>query len=315
MPQHLFIDHAESRLKLAQRALEIRIPGRPLAHVPLHNLEQVSITADIEVPTRLIHALCSAGIPVSLLHPRQKVAATQCLNLVHGNHGRRLRQYQRVLDTQSSLAGARRLVAGKLLSQERALGRYGRERAELQGRARRAAGAIAALRAQVSAAEAETLLGLEGAASRAYFEFLRHLFAESWAFEGRNKRPPRDPVNALLSLSYSLLTNECARALQVAGLDPAYGVYHSVHYGRPSLACDLVELFRVCADAFVWRLLAEQRLRPHHFSRQLQACVLKKEGRQRFFPAYQVRLAATRRLIARSARALARELDEEIAHV
>lgn len=311
MTQHLYLDQANSRLSLDGRSLKISVPERPVTHVPLHMLQAITLIADIELSSHLLHRLASQGVAVTILAPRSKGMATECINLSHGNHQRRLAQYAIALDDTRRLEWSRLLVCWKLHTQRHQLARFAKRRSALAGRCRNAGSQLRLQQRQTMQAQADALLGIEGSASRLYFQLFRQVLPKSLGFEARNKRPPKDPVNALLSLSYSLLTSECSRALQIAGLDPAFGVYHQVSYGRPSLACDLVELVRTQADHFVWRLLARQELREHHFSQQLGACLLKKEGRAIFFPLYEVRLASCRRHIHRLARRLSREWQNE----
>ena len=95
---------------------------------------------------------------------------------------------------------------------------------------------------------------MEGAAQAAYFRAYCSLFAEALAFNGRNRRPPRDPVNACLSLGYTLVHFEAARAAYAAGLDPFLGFFHEIAFGRESLACDLMEPVRPLVDAWLWEM-------------------------------------------------------------
>ena len=141
------------------------------------------------------------------------------------------------------------------------------------------------------------LLGVEGSAARIYFKAYSSFFNSKWDFNSRNKRPPKDPVNALLSLGYTMLLREVDQTLQRVGLDPAFGFYHKTSHGRSSLACDLLELYRTQIDFFVYELLAEQVLKSEHFTYQLNACLLTKEGRSRFFPAYQKAMKPCRRAL------------------
>lgn len=314
MTRHLYLDHANTTLALDGRSLTVRLPERPVTHVPLHMLERLTIVADVTVSTHLLHRLSSEGVAVTLMSPRSKSQATECLTLSHGNHGRRLAQYALVLDEARCLAWSRLLVRWKIKAQRHQLLRFAQRRSAEAGYCRKVERTLAELQRRVGQAEHATLLGLEGSAARAYFIAFQRLVPASLGFEGRHKRPAPDPVNALLSLTYSMLTSECSRALQRVGLDPAYGVYHRVDYGRPSLACDLVELVRPRADHFVWRLLARQDLRAHHFTQQLEACLLKKEGRAIYFPCYEVRLADCRRHIHRLAGRLTQRWQKESAH-
>lgn len=312
MTQHLYIDHQGAALSLKGRSLAVTIPERPVTHVPLHMLERIVIVADITISTHLLHRLSGAGVAVSLMAPRSKKMATECVTLEHGHHARRLLQYALVLNEARCLVWSRQLVVWKIKTQRHQLVHFATRRAAEAGRCHRAERQLAALQQQAyQAHDTSTLLGLEGSASRFYFGCFQRLVPKSLGFEGRHKRPAPDPVNALLSLTYSLLTSECSRALQQAGLDPSYGVYHRVSYGRPSLACDLVELVRTRADHFVWRLLARQDLRAEHFTQQLDACLLKKSGRAIFFPCYEARLAACRQHIHRLARRLRKRLEAE----
>ncbi len=118
-----------------------------------------------------------------------------------------------------------------------------------------------------SATELESLRGLEGAAGRIYYSAFSGLIRnEAFAFQGRNRRPPRDPMNALLSFIYMLLINEVLSAVKTVCLDPYLGSLHEVSYGRPSLACDLVEEYRsFLGDRVVLGLVNRKTIRPEDF--------------------------------------------------
>lgn len=146
---------------------------------------------------------------------------------------------------------------------------------------------------------------MDGAAGAAYFEAYQQLFAASLGFNGRNRRPPRDPVNVVLSLSFTLLHAEAVRCLFAVGLDPLLGVYHEPCFGRESLACDLVELFRPLAERWIWRLFADEVLRIEYFTLAEDAqrpCTLGKRGREVFYAEYDVAAQSWRRLMRRTAR-------------
>lgn len=130
-------------------------------------------------------------------------------------------------------------------------------------------------------------LGIEGAFAAFYFKTLGELLPASLNFNGRNKRPPKDPFNALLSLGYTLLHYEWVREIYMMGLDPFIGFYHQLHWGRESLACDLLEPFRPLYDSFILNLLTQKTVRPEDFSYTKEGCLLKKAGRLRFYEAYE----------------------------
>lgn len=319
MSQHLFIDNKATELRVGKTYLEIRQPERRIASIPFHLLSHVTIACDLALSTHIIHRLCSEGITVTLLSGKSKQPATQCFAMTHGHHARRLAQYRVVLDQQTSLAGAQRLVKKKIHSYIRQVHRFIRYRPELKHEGELLIGEFRVISTQIQDRSLKSLLGIEGNAAKRYFNFFGKLMPPTMPFNGRNKRPPKDPVNALLSLTYSLFTSECARALEACGLDPAFGLYHQVAYQRPSAACDLVELFRTQADFFVWRLVAEQQLRPEHFGQQLSACVLNKTGKSIYFSAYFAQLDSCRQRFYRYARQIAQSLhhldSEEIDYV
>jgi len=142
------------------------------------------------------------------------------------------------------------------------------------------------------------LLGIEGMAARPYFQELPGLIKKpeaeagmSFDFEGRNRRPPKDPVNALLSLAYALLAKDLTIVLQAVGFDPFLGFYHRPRYGRPALALDLMEEFRpLVADSIVVNAINTGVVKPGDFRRRAGAVALSDTGRSRFLRAYERRM-------------------------
>ncbi len=131
-------------------------------------------------------------------------------------------------------------------------------------------------------------------------------------FKGRNKRPPTDPCNSLMSLTYTLLYKEASKALFAAGLDPSIGFYHQASYNRQSLACDLVELLRAKADIWLISLLKKQTLRHDHFNYEANgACYFSKTGRLLYFPAYEKQAKKWRKLLKVYASALSHYIETE----
>ncbi|MBX6323928.1 MAG: CRISPR-associated endonuclease Cas1, partial [Rhodospirillaceae bacterium] len=166
---------------------------------------------------------------------------------------------------------------------------------------------LAGLAGRLDAApDLDTLRGLEGAAAAAFLRAFCRLFAPALGFVERTRRPPRDPVNAALSLAYTLLHAEAVRAAWAAGLDPFVGFLHAPLPGRESLACDLVELARPAVDRWVWGLFRERTLRADHFTSVNGACLMGKVGRAAFYEAYEVLATTERRRLRHAAAALAR---------
>jgi CRISPR-associated protein Cas1 len=142
----------------------------------------------------------------------------------------------------------------------------------------------------------DALLGIEGNAARVYFsQFAQTLkprdFDATWDFDGRNRRPPKDPINAMLSFAYAVLAKECTVALLSEGLDPYWGLYRLPRHGRPALALDLMEPFRpVIADSVVITAINTGMVRAGHFSRTASACAMNDAGRKGLLRAYEARL-------------------------
>ena len=179
----------------------------------------------------------------------------------------RLAQYRALTDPERTLALARRIVGAKIANQRDLLLRHARRRPE-SGTLRVAAKAMRANASHLARCSTlDEVRGCEGAASACYFRvFGELLLAPGFRFDGRNRRPPRDPVNALLSLRYTLLSNDVQSAIEIVGLDPHLGALHAPLAGRPSLVCDLVEEHRaVVIDALVVAALNKNAFKPGDF--------------------------------------------------
>lgn len=205
----------------------------------------------------------------------------------------RIAQYGRLTDLEWRLAIARRIVTAKIGGQRALLMRSARN----HGRPDLSAASEALLDPLRRVARAKTLpeaMGCEGRAARIYFQALPGAIRSDLPFRGRSRRPPRDPVNALLSLGYGMLTAETTGALAGMGLDPQVGVFHSPRKRVPALAEDILEAFRApAADALALSLANLRVLRPDHFETTAeQGCRLTKPGLELFFRHYRRRMTA-----------------------
>jgi len=251
--------------------------------VPLAPLSRVFMRGDVTLSSSLLGKLGERGIGVVVLSGR-KAEPTMLLGRPHNDAARRVAQYRLSLDADFCLRFSRAIVEAKLNAQAAFLAE--RRDVELQSRylltlsLRRLDGAIAAVDAQTSTA---SLRGLEGAGAAAYFEGFSDLLPERLKFHSRNRRPPKDPVNAVLSLGYTLLHAEAVLALYGAGLDPFIGFYHALDFSRESLACDVVEPLRVEVDRHALTLFRTEKLRMDDFSQTDGACLMGKAGRTRFY--------------------------------
>ncbi len=202
----------------------------------------------------------------------------------------RRRQYERARDERFWLAQARAIVTGKI---KNLLAFARRQQAAAAGRE------LGLLRKSLEsvqqAGSVETLLGIEGAASAAYFRVFRACVPPPWQFERRAAHPPLDEVNALLSLSYTLLYNRMTSHLNMIGLDPYQGFFHQVRHGHAALASDLIEEFRpLIADALVLKLLRRKQLKPQDVARERGEFRLRPEGAKVFFAEFERKLNSRR---------------------
>jgi CRISPR-associated protein Cas1 len=307
----LYLDRRATRLQLEGRALAIYVEDQRQGTVPLQLLESVVMRSAVTLESSLLARLADAGVGVVAFGGRNAAKLALMHGRSHNDGARRVGQYRRFDDASWRLAWARRLVCGKLRRQQRLLTEALSARPDQRlvltkggdqlRQARRRAADPTVLRV-------DTLRGIEGAAAAAYFKAFGSLLAASLGFSGRNRRPPRDPVNAALSLGYTLLHYEAVRACYGAGLDPIIGYYHELDFGRESLASDLIEPLRPLVDGWVWMLFRERRLRDEHFSRADGACLLGKTGRQHFYAGWEVFARPHRRLLRRICRKLAADL-------
>lgn len=311
----LYIDRRDVSLTHDAGALVVRADGRRIGMVPLEPITRVVLRGNASLQVNLLGQLGARGIGVIVLSGR-KGEPTLCLPRRHHDAHLRVAQARSSLQADFCLAQARRLVHDKLQGQRELLLDLRQTHAEHRYPLTRAAEQISQCRLELDAAQTlASLRGLEGAGASAYFAGLRFVVPQSLGFEGRKRRPPRDPLNALLSLTYTLLHAETALALHAAGLDPAIGFYHQLAYGRESLACDVVEPLRPMADRLCLDMFASQTLKSEYFSVNEQGCLLGKTGRQRYYAAYEEGVGAVRERMQAQVRQLAQALlpDKEFA--
>ncbi|MDY6813678.1 MAG: CRISPR-associated endonuclease Cas1 [Pseudomonadota bacterium] len=303
----VIIDRRGTVLTRQGGALCIREPDQPPRNLPLRMIDRLVVAGAVQLDSTLLTQLAAQQTAVLILPARGAGRSSQLFATGHGDLTRRLGQYRLAVDAPARCALARRIVTFRVLGQRRLLQRMLTMRPDLRRRLLPAMGALGGIRLSVATAtDAPRLRGLEGAASAQFFAAYRAAFAPSLGFERRNRRPPRDPVNAALSLGYTLLHADALRALSVAGLDPLLGFLHEPVHGRESLACDLVELGRSRVEAYIWRLFATQTLRGEDFRDDNGAVRLGKNARSRFFATWEQQAPTHRRWLHRYARGLAR---------
>ncbi|HSV72144.1 MAG TPA: CRISPR-associated endonuclease Cas1 [Chthonomonadales bacterium] len=238
----LYVREQGAAIHRTGERLVIRKDGTVIQSVRLREVERVVLVGPIDMTTPAMYALLDAGIDTDLLTEggryRGRLAPGDGKNVLL-----RRTQHRRADDEGFRLGMARVILDAKIANCRYVLLRFLRNHASpaIEAAAGRLEKAQESLARQTSL---ESCLGVEGDAARAYFAALGQMTLGDFAFSERSRRPPRDPVNALLSFGYTLLATECAGALAAHGLDPYVGMVHSVQYGRPALALDLLEEFR-----------------------------------------------------------------------
>ena len=327
---NLLLDRAQLDIRAEGEALALYEAGQRRGTVPVKLVDRCVIHgAQTRLDTGVLIKLAEAGATTVLMSPRQGRRIAIVLGPWHNDAAVRLAQAARVMDDPWSGGWARALVRAKLARQARtlrtllaqrpdarkplfdALSQIDRALRELPPPQADRAGATSAR--EVAAEEAappalHRLRGIEGAAARAYFGGLAGVMPSALGFAGRNRRPPRDPVNAGLSLAYTLLHAQAVQACGSAGLDPLLGFYHRPAFGRESLASDLIEPLRPAIDLWLWELLRARTLREEHFTLDKGACLLGKAGRSIFYAAWEAAAAPWQRWLRAQTRQLAAAL-------
>lgn len=308
----LYVDRTTMELRYRAGAIELREEGERIQTVPASLLKRVVIRGDVLLTSAAIAALAEQGITLVMMAGRGGQRVAQTIGREANDACARIAQCQRLGDEQFTTAWARIVLRAKVKSQRGTLASALHVRPDVRKPLSDAIAALDGVRARMSTAgNRATLRGLEGAAAAAYFAGFRQLFAESLEFRTRRRRPPTDPVNASLSLGYTLLTAEAVRVCWGAGLDPFVGFLHLPAFGRPSMACDLAEPWRAHVDAWVWTQFRDRWLRAEHFGREGSgACLLAKAGRAKFYAAWTSLQRPLERSLRRHASRAARILAE-----
>jgi CRISPR-associated protein Cas1 len=311
----LYLDRKEIELRHEGKHLCLYEGGERRGTIPLNVVDRVVVRGRATLTTGVLGLLAEEGVGLVVLSGRHGRSAAILQGRLHGDAARRIAQYRWHHDEAYRLEWARRVVALKLRAQCRFLQQALAIRPDCRkplsdGIENLKKAMITVSKASVPAPGIARLNGIEGAAAAAYFSAFTPLFPPSLNFTGRNRRPPRDPVNAALSLGYTLLHFEAVNACHASGLDPYVGFYHEPAHRRESLAADLIEPLRPRIDRWVWRLFADREFRADQFAEEEGGCLLKKNGRALFYSRYEAFVPPLRRLLGRYGYLIARRLTE-----
>lgn len=285
----LYLTTVGTYVALDHDAFEVRRPEQPTVRAPVRSIESIVCFGNVTLSTAVMARCAKDGIEVSWLTSGGRFrfglrAPT------HGNVLLRMEQWRAAVDGDRCVDIAKAIVVGKLLNSRVVLLDVAKDRSALSKSLRAAGEELADFAKQARyAGGLDTVRGIEGIGAKRYFaEWPKLLLREDFTFAGRVRRPPLDPVNALLSFGYALLRTRCVAAAEHIGLDPQVGFLHPVRAGRPSLALDLMEELRAAfVDRLVLTLINRQQITSKSFSVEpTSACRLTDDGRIAFLTAF-----------------------------
>ncbi len=285
------IDRKDTTIRYRAGCLYLRRKGLKLQTLPIRQLEQVVVYGNPLVETAVWRNLAAAGVPVIMLAARGRPQVAMLGSGLAVQLPLRRMQHRLADDPDGSLAMAKWFVERKIISYRLPLAtlkdRYGLQPEDQAGFEHRLQIAREHLTGALSVGE---IMGVEGGLGQAWFALVANLLPETYNFQGRNRRPPRDPVNSLLSLGYTLLLSEIRQVMISEGLDPSLGFLHQEAPGREALALDFQEIYRSGVDDFVLRWLADTPLdKTSFYYRKTEGCRLAKAVRPLFYQAWATR--------------------------
>lgn len=276
----LYVSSQGSYLRKEGDTIVVERDGEKALQLPAHALGGVVCFGNVLCSPFLLGYCAEKGIGISFLSEHGRFLAS-VRGPVSGNVLLRRQQYRMADDPEATRGIALNVVAGKLANSRVVMNRVVRDHAGKTDAAavRNASSALDRLIEELpKASDTDAIRGLEGMAAAEYFSVFNYLIVdqkEDFVFRDRNRRPPLDPVNALLSFVYTLLAHDVRSALETVGLDPAVGFLHRDRPGRPGLALDLMEEFRpVIADRLVLSLINRRQVSPRGFERSESGAVI-----------------------------------------
>lgn len=288
----LYLLEQGSKLEKESKRLVVKKDTKILIEIPEFKIERVLIFGNIQITTQAMKFLLESGIETSLfnIHGRLigRLSPVQSKNVLL-----RFAQFEKAKDEDFKLLISKRIVEGKIKNSKALVQRYMRNHPEADLEE-----VETALNSCIEEVDRKTrlssLVGVEGRASAIYFQAFGKMLRKGLQFEARSRRPPLDPVNSLLSLGYSLITNEMFSVITSIGFDPYIGFLHGIEYGRPSLALDLIEEFRHSViDRLTIELVNKDILTQEDFEEREGGVYLKGEARKKYFFHYERRMLAT----------------------
>jgi len=306
----LYLDRNHLRLRAAAGVIRVDPAGHGRGSYPVSLIRRIVLRGNTEFDSASLACLAEAGITVVCLGGRGHRRVATILGAPGPEARRRIAQYRAAVDPVASSVLAAGFVCAKILACRHEASRLLRRRPALRKAGHDLDRTLRKTFDRIPDSELAVIRGLEGAASAAWFRFLAAALPSRFGFNGRNRQPPRDPVNAAMSLAYTLAHAEAVAACHAQGLDPMIGFLHEPLHARESLACDLIEPLRPRIDARLLRAFSDGTLRPEHFTAETNGCRLSKAGRSGFFETWEASAPLYRRYLRRVVLRLLRGLRE-----
>ena len=276
----LYVTTPEAYLSKDGLNVVVSVKQQEMFRIPVFNIEGIVTFGYMGVSPGLMRLCSDNSISLSFLSPQGRFIG-RLQGGTKGNVLLRKKQYQLADDENVSLHISKIIVAAKIQNYRNVLRRYIRDYGENENINIAVKGMDMDKRYALKAPDKSVLRGLEGDAANKYFSVFNNLILSNkeFVFSGRNRRPPKDSINAMLSFVYTLLANECAAALETVGLDPYIGFMHTLRPGRQSLALDIMEEFRAyLGDRLVLTLINRKQVTQKDFVKQGDESVLMTEN-------------------------------------
>jgi CRISP-associated protein Cas1 len=305
MMRTLFVENKNMELRYERACILVYENGRRRTSIPVSQLERIVLSPSIALTAGVLGVVVEHEVSLLVINTRFPKRTASLSGVIKTDVRRRINQIALLNNVEFCKKFSLLLVQYKTLGQIRFLKNVINKRPDLRHELKIEIDYLKTVMEKLNTVQISSLAelrGIEGSAARGYFKTYQLLFAKSLDFSSRTKRPPLDPVNACLSLAYTLFHQEAVLAIKTVGLDPAIGFYHTPYYNRESLACDLIEPLRPVIDSWVFQLFRNRKIRIDDFSHQGKGCFLTTVGKKKFYSSYRDKVKGMRRLLRRSAK-------------
>lgn len=313
MSQTVYVDRKFIKITNEKKQLVFHTQEGHKSSLPFRLIDRLIIHGHCLIDTYLLGKLSENNITTVLFCSIKSRQMAIIHGIQHNDANIHIKQYEFYKNNNLTLIASKKLIKAKALRQYRWVKKIKSKKPQHRKKSFDAEKAILQLIKTIDAAkDKQQLLGIEGYIAKQYFSIFTQVFSDSLNFTVRNKRPPKDPVNAVLSLSYTIYSARCSQALIKVGLDPLIGFNHKIVYARQSLALDMMEPWRPLIDQFILQLFNNNILKKKYFFNQGPQCLLNKQGRAIFYTEFERKMRIWQKGIDHMARLMVRELNNQI---